>query len=559
LCNWIKKKAENNEGFRVTFGAWLSKLNNDYSGLSKERRLAACKFFTLLVMRSDLAYYIASVHFVQNAKLLKTAIKRHKKPIFLGWDIIENFCKSVMDGKFLEQILALKKMYVSRQSNNESPLFFYHAIGYIVCRRFIIKQESPCFKVIDAKEISQISLLKEYFTNGTIHIDESWIDKHTRLGRHKTSLQFAIEGAKLNNEDTRFRHQNYVESYLKQKEIESNGLMSTKKRKKEEDDIFSLPTTIVQAKKQKVVVDSDDPKLFLAKMPVLLDVPYGTKESDFFVSIQRARVMTSKHRPGTFYNLIGEKWLNSNIGSKVPYPVFCKGPFMNMLSLQPQLDILELKKNYDGISTISYQVVHLVPIPASEMGNPPKFGTRTKVVPGKAYPFLIMEDLCKRSVPAPQFHKPYPVKEYGRESGCWPAKTLLADTGARPGKIENMIDNTWLLYEFVLESLFRFVWGITDTCSNNFLLTDNGVWGIDEENYGFERETIFKKPLKDGSVAKLAYMSALDNDWEAINRTLKKWVRVRKQPIWVRKNIYRMINRKHFNISRLSEGQPFLY
>lgn len=188
------------------------------------------------------------------------------------------------------------------------------------------------------------------------------------------------------------------------------------------------------------------------------------KESNVFQFRCRAQLVCSNAKADTYFAI--DKQTGQN--------VVVKGPFLDEGKFETQSKLYHLKKLgiFQDICAIDMQVVHLVPDFLDS-----KLGMRTKVQPSQAYPFLVFEDKCNLAI-MPRVKKSsklWPEIDVFDASQC---NTCLFGIPSRIHQFEGAMSS------FMLNSIFKWCFEVTDTSLRNLLFVDdeNKVYSIDEEN-----------------------------------------------------------------------------
>ena len=78
--------------------------------------------------------------------------------------------------------------------------------------------------------------------------------------------------------------------------------------------------------------------------------------------------------------------------------------------------------------------------------------------------------------------------------------------------------NKKILYEYILNLLYRKIYGIPDIADRNFLIVDGNVTSVDEENFG--HNTIYQNALRYNYAHVLNF---INENYEKINKVLNEW------------------------------------
>jgi hypothetical protein len=238
--------------------------------------------------------------------------------------------------------------------------------------------------------------------------------------------------------------------------------------------------------------------------------PSEILENEYIQLRVRAQLTCAMYRGCTYFATLKET------GARV----FVKGPYLDEASALAPIKICSLKKDlFTGLYVTQVKLVSLVPNMFTKEQCP--VGTRTLVEPGKAYPFLIYEDLCDLETMPTKMHS----------AKVWPA-TQVVDWGAEvlvnkcgPLDPDQLDEEGWRQY--VLNLLFRYALGIPDAAKRNFLYFPRGrplhpqvrVIAVDEE--GWSRKTDMVDSLRKNLAAKVA--KKLKQEYATLQPFLNAW------------------------------------
>lgn len=190
------------------------------------------------------------------------------------------------------------------------------------------------------------------------------------------------------------------------------------------------------------------------------------KESDRFEFRCRVQLNTGNAKTDTYFAF--DKKNNNR-------KVVVKGPFLNTNQYMTYMKLVNFKKMniFCGIQSIETEIVFLIP----DLLKSP-LGMRNKIEKEKEYAFLVFEDKCNLDV----------IPTYKRKSKVWDETDVFDSDKCKsclfcaPSVIKNC-ENA--LFSFVLNSIFRLVFEITDPALRNFLYIPDEkiVYSIDEDNY----------------------------------------------------------------------------
>ena len=556
------KKLKADSGFYAVscgFGAWMQKwlwkLKAKF-GIGPEGREHLKRLFVFVEMKHDLAFMALKQYILDpsNQPMKSAPVVWHGKKraakgmVFMVWNMMEDYAhKFVPLGPCESQIKALAQIYDLRKSNKESWLFVAHGLAFLVWRDKWPKvpssgydPESLCsYDNDDARMYDLYSKVIQGASSPTIK--PYFIDKHTRQGKRAygkgraAAARFATEGAIVSNEvqclvDPVY-HRLYVAGSLNYQPLQKR-VKTVTKTGKERNKTVEEPAIDMQ------VSPLVDQWMQFVKPVNAKHLP----ESELFSHAVRAQLLTGKNRPDVYYAQCQGR------------PVVCKGPYLphQIEALRSAVYMMHVKTHYKGLLPIRCQVIYAVPTPLEKMSersrNPPGFGSRCKIEPNQAYPFLVMDDIAR-----PPGLKQYPVTT--RSSKCWP-ETEIADLskslGASPkwssqafsGPQPCNSPHAQAQLNYILATLGGYIWQVTDTCAGNFvwIKSTGQVYRVDEENFHHPKQLghIYKKPMP--PKAKVPYMRALKQHWGAVSQAVSAWKQLEApvQPSWVRENLDRI-------------------
>lgn len=292
------------------------------------------------------------------------------------------------------------------------------------------------------------NLLERNINGETIEFDEYVLDMHTREGKRLGRFEgyFADVSSQVCNETLNI-DQKCKDAYLYGKRITEH--MTRKKveniKDKERDKVKDK--TPYQIKEDSSHTDES--------------------EKAFFTLKTRVQLNTSDQKTDTYY------------AEKDGELVFVKGPLKaTNAELSTFLAIQQMKKNL-GLATIDFHVVYLKP---DQFENIP-MGWRKKIKPDQLYPFVYSTTLFNKGITLPtRIHS----------SVKWPPTEVLDPSllekdakkyGWKHMSSEDIEEDEKLLDDYVKNVMFRYILGIGDFAHRNFLISQNRVYAIDEDDY----------------------------------------------------------------------------
>ena len=507
----------------------------------------------LVAIGDHLAMYYAMVYFVHNPTWkLRGSIDNRKKPIYLLFRVLENFMRKMhesfehlLGGFWADQIRALENLHRSHSSHKEAPLLLLNAMLYCLDRDKFVDLDlwASSHPKID-KSLGLPSLPHEF------SLSQYAYDKHTDEGRRagKNGEEFAISGALVTNEAEhlvdpvlrRLYHRLAISKiatkrvprhpwtlkpagnwsvYGSLKPIPNDessgdtgggGCGELEKERGDGDGGGSRPS-----KRQKMDV-----------CPLSCEYPRESIMMHPFEAT-RIQVLTSKAKPDVYLSGNG---------------MFVKGPYASEDKCLVPLELNnKIKLAYCGLNTVpNMRVEYWVPDLLSD--NPPNFGVRTKIEPGRAYPFVVMDDLDWKAG-----QKPYPTRFYGKDDKLWTSQTLLVDMSQARLRHLNLMDFPKALYDQLWSVLiFRYIFQITDTCERNILIQDGArVYSVDEESFAqleHPIKSLFKKPLTGKRLSAMVKIMK-ETDWKPIKTRLLDWLASdEKMPAHVKERLNKIVH-----------------
>jgi hypothetical protein len=133
------------------------------------------------------------------------------------WEILHRFIDQHSEYEFLrETILALQKFY-RKMTHKEKPIYLYHAVLLLVRRKEIDWTSQP--PSIDTPFADVENLYRDHLRGGKMKMDDYVLDLHTKKGKKGDHCleKFALEGAYVENENDKFRREDYRELYIELK------------------------------------------------------------------------------------------------------------------------------------------------------------------------------------------------------------------------------------------------------------------------------------------------------------------------------------------------------
>jgi hypothetical protein len=132
----------------------------------------------------------------------------------LVWKILYGFIDRNAQYEFARKAICALEEFYKRMNHREKPIYLYHAVLLIVRRNEIDWQLKV--PTMDTPETEAESLYKDHRSGPRMDMDDYVMDLHTRKMKWSPGCleRFALEGAYVKNEDTRFVNPEYREIYV---------------------------------------------------------------------------------------------------------------------------------------------------------------------------------------------------------------------------------------------------------------------------------------------------------------------------------------------------------
>lgn len=509
------------------------------------------RLLALIELRDPLAFYWCARDFVFATSKLKPPLMRRTKPVYLVWEMLKLYARERIgydSNQPYKQIFALQQIYEMRSSCREASLFLYQALLYCVLSDKIPSDPAHLHRTLGF--LLEGQLFRHLHRDQALEVPDHALDKHTKRGRElgKTSADFARQGALIPTNECKALVDPALRQLYNTMYERITGHVELVKhpwtgqgpvkgwpqyRPLDADDADDEQPTKKRCKTEEGEEEASPPTVILS-------------ESEAFEWPQRVQVLTSKSKPDVFFCL----------DKSTHRALWVKGPYLKDgtdSSLQFQMRYNRCKYLFRGIHPVpDMEIRYLRPEPEflGGVANPEGFGTRTKIEPRRAYAYLVARD-----VQSPDRRTPYQVKAYGKDGGCWPSETELADpqaSGSRcvhlnSAKADQLKDIMQIKVLLVL--LLRLIWDVNDTCDRNILLDleNDRVFGVDAEGIRSRgmlwiKGPLYKRPL--GKSARAAMTRVIERHWETVQREyLVLWIMaiptagVYQVPDYVRRNL----------------------
>jgi hypothetical protein len=334
-----------------------------------------------------------------------------------------------------------------------------------------------------------------------IVFEEYTMDMHTKEGNSKGLTKknllgiknFVKEGAYVNDEYTINNLAMELKRYYEFTKLLSGGEI--------DKSYFNIVEEVEEVKEVK-----DSEKIIV-------------EEKDIFEYIARAQVPTSGHKLDSYYAK-----LKHNYGPfKKDEVLFIKGPFEN----DNVYDIIKLFIEMKKILDIPYVNIIKISLKMSKdffegetdiKNNVGRNYIRNSLDNNKVYTFIIYENLC-----GDVNH----TAKYGylktQKSTAWINTNATIINWSKVSSCHHFevedLKNKKYMIEYLEDIYFRYLFGIVDVANRNILITNNTLYGIDEENIDMNQEANFSKLTKQ--------FNYINEKWDKIedeiNSILNKW------------------------------------
>lgn len=448
---------------------------------------------------SDMAYYWAYLITLKCPKLPKK-IGLSMKPEFLIFDIIKNFISVYYPGDhFLENIYAIAVMWFKEISSlKEAFLCYFMLIAVLL---------NPECRDKDQHQHNQMSICDVYHKNirtntrvFTLHsvpvmtIDSYAIDMHTKQGKNNGANKalFGTQGSLVSNE-VFFGNEVYKGIYDALK-LGLNPL----------DDTTS---GIISQMVDQPILLSQDGQLTGKVIDFAIEYPFdpsedNTKESDLFLPLIRAQLVTSESKQDTYYAI------DKRSKGKV---VFVKGPYLDQNAITSVVGLHNVKGSlFPELNVIPIEIVTAI---VDLYPNTP-LGIRKKAYGNQCY-FLVFENKYKEK-----------VNVITRSSKLWPLTEVVDSRIICPVMTLINTDEQGFC-QYLLNIIFRYIIGVPDLADRNFLYIKSSpdeiqgsmIYSVDEEGYG--RDVNMKTSLKTERCKLILNYININEEW--VQQVLVSW------------------------------------
>jgi len=433
---------------------------------NKEAKILGKKMVEMLTAKNDCAFYFMAA--ILNLETLPFKTMRSQKPAYYILEVISALAEE-LEVTFSPEIEVLEKWLKGGIINSKIDynLPLYYAMLVILKRDDMVESGLDFMKeTVEVKNfLSEVKTMK---------VPEYALDKHTTAGLRagKTAVDFANEGALVENEDDTLANPDFRELYLRSKTVKPGNTNKAVKEVK--------PKAIPKEKAKKD------------------DVPLESEIIEFDIRVQ-ATVADS--RCDTYFGI------ERSTGRRV----FVKGPYKNEAAAMIPVTVYELKKVLDPIlPSIKLDLCMMKPDLFPDL----PWGFRRHVDRDIGHWFLISDNILTVD-PIPR--KMHNTKVWGDvEVVDW--SKIKEPSVPAPLKLKGLaLDN------YVLNMLFRYALGIPDEADRNFMLMkDDTIYSVDEEGIG--SDTNFKNALKEKKCDVIRKYISSDAGWKKLSVRLKGWL-----------------------------------
>ena len=431
---------------------------------NKDAKVLGKKMVELLRTKSDCAFYLMAS--ILDLETLTFKTLRSQKPAYYILDLIGNVAEE-LDVMFSPEtgVLAkwLKGGIINSKIDYNLPL--YYAMLMILKRDDMADPEMKCAKqdIVVKNFLPKVKVLK---------VPAYALDKHTAAGARagKNAVDFANEGALVENEDDTLAKPRFRELYLRSKTVKSGE--SPKKPKKKKPNVAKKP------KKDEVPLESD-----IIEFDIRVQATVSDSRCDTYFGVERST---------------GRR-------------VFVKGPYKDEDAAMIPVTVYELKKVLDPeLPAIKLELRMMKPDLFPDL----PWGFRRHTDRDVAYWFLISDNILTADPIPRRMHN---TKVWGDvEVVDW--SKIKEPSVPAPLKLKGVpLDN------YVLAMLFRYALGIPDCADRNFMLMKNGaIYSVDEE--GMQSDTNLKNFLKGKKCDVIQKYIRSSGGWKKLNARMKGWL-----------------------------------
>ncbi len=290
-----------------------------------------------------------------------------------------------------------------------------------------------------------------------IEIDEYVIDRHTRKGHSKTMVEFALNGAQVENE-ANFVNPLWKKFYEDTKRFEEDlpllGEYNDPKIVTNNNTHNTMETNIISKEEEKKKIFRTRPKVKIFNPHMdKYKIPIETDEYQFIVLTQ---LVTSHSKQDVYF----AKDKNNKL-------VVVKGPYPSLFPIEILQRHTEWKKQ-NHLPYISFEIKEMIP---DRWPEGIAMGIRNSVERTKTAWFIIFDSVIEENQ----------IKIKKHQSKCWP-ETEVVDWSTIPLHFDYTQSLTSQeMTDYVHGLLFRYLHGVSDLADRNFLKVKGHIISIDED------------------------------------------------------------------------------
>ena len=445
--------------------------------------------------------------------------------------------RKVIEPKYIRYLTICEKWY--NEIKNSEAFLAYFIPMLIVC--FPIREDGQLPDYFDYT-INYKNLVMYNIEEPAIELEKYVMDMHTKEGNHRGLKKDNLEGnenfvkhASFVNDEYKInevamelkRYYNFTKllNFGKvEEEYLGERVESEEEREESDEDEVIIINKKPKIKEVEKEVEKELEEEVEENMIDIEDTLVTQTENDFFDYIARAQVPTSGSKLDSYYAKLKEDYLQFKKGETV----FVKGPFEN----DKIYDMLELFIKMKKLLNIPYINIGKVYLKLSDnyftgevniQKNVGKNYIRNKLEekndPNQIYTFIIYKNLfgdIKNTV------------KYGylktQKSQAWiDTQATIVNWNKMGSNFHHFelddLQNKKYMIEYIKALYFRYLFGIVDAANRNFLIAEDILYGIDEENIDMEKDSNFSKLTKQFAYIQENWMN-IENDIEKI---LKNW------------------------------------
>jgi copper chaperone CopZ len=440
---------------------------------NKDPKILGKKMVEMLEKKNDCAFYLMAS--ILDLETLPFKTMRSQNPAYYILDLIGKLAEK-LEVEFSPEIEILAKWLKGGIINSKIDynLPLYYAMLMILKRDEMVDPGFDCAKeVVEVKNfLPKVKAMK---------VPEYALDKHTMAGLRagKTAVDFANEGALVENEDESLLNPEFRELYLRSKTLKPG----------DNSNIAGKTKTLKAAAVGKTKV---------VEKTKVAEIPLESEIIDFDIRVQ-ATVADS--RCDTYFGV------ERSTGRRI----FVKGPYKNRESAMVPVTAYEIKKVLDPkLPSIKLEMRMMKPDLFPDL----PWGFRRHSDREEGHWFLISDNILTVDPIPRRMHN---TKVWGDvEVVNW--SKIKEPSVPAPLKLKGAaLDN------YVINMIFRYALGIPDQADRNFMLmNDNTIYSVDEEGIG--SDTNFKNALKEKKCEVIRKYIKSEAGWKKLSLRLKGWL-----------------------------------